>query len=250
VVCVFCNVCIYRWSPHIADLRATSISHTWWDPKIPGILKKNYLNYLYKFETLVPFEVLPLRLDVAIPAPIPTEMLSRAARNSLAALDSISVEDFRHCFQHLNGAGISASSRSGSTSKGTKFQTRTYFLNIFFNNSGNFWIPPPTYSWSWDPNSLRGQKFWMLNLVVRKDHSTSKLKERVYDCETATLYVPVYVLFLSQLGSFHTDFHEIWLNVSVETTQISVVKIFQKSRSEPWVTVLSDLAPESGSSLV
>jgi hypothetical protein len=30
------------------------------DPKIPGIVKKIYLKYLYKFETLVPFEVLPL----------------------------------------------------------------------------------------------------------------------------------------------------------------------------------------------
>jgi len=43
----------------------------WGDPKIRGIVKKNYLNYLYKFETLVPFEVLPLRLDAAIPAPLP-----------------------------------------------------------------------------------------------------------------------------------------------------------------------------------
>jgi hypothetical protein len=41
------------------------------DPKIPGIVKKNYLNYLYKFETLVPFEVFPLPLDTAIPAPLP-----------------------------------------------------------------------------------------------------------------------------------------------------------------------------------
>jgi len=31
----------------------------WGDPKIPGIVKKIYLKYLYKFETLVPFEVLP-----------------------------------------------------------------------------------------------------------------------------------------------------------------------------------------------
>jgi len=53
---------------------------------------------LYKFETLVPFEVLPLRLYVAIPALLP--MLSRAASDSLAALDSISVEDFRQHFQH------------------------------------------------------------------------------------------------------------------------------------------------------
>jgi len=33
---------------------------------------------LYKFETLVPFEVLPVRLDAAIPAPLPTlETLSK-----------------------------------------------------------------------------------------------------------------------------------------------------------------------------
>jgi hypothetical protein len=30
-----------------------------------------YLKYLYKFETLVPFEVLPVRLDAAIPASFP-----------------------------------------------------------------------------------------------------------------------------------------------------------------------------------
>jgi len=68
--------------------------------KIPGIVKKIYLKYLYKFENLVPFEVLLLRLDAAIPAPLPTEMLSRAASDSLAALDSISVENFRQGFQH------------------------------------------------------------------------------------------------------------------------------------------------------
>ena len=42
-------------------------TRTWGDPKIPGIV---------------------------------TKMLSRAASDSLAALDSISVEDFRQCFQH------------------------------------------------------------------------------------------------------------------------------------------------------
>ena len=48
------------------------------DPKISGIVKKNYLKYLYKFETLVTFEVLPLRLDSAIPAPLPMlETLSK-----------------------------------------------------------------------------------------------------------------------------------------------------------------------------
>jgi hypothetical protein len=46
--------------------------------KFPELLKKTYLKYLYKFETLVPFEVLPLRLDAAIPAPLPMlETLSK-----------------------------------------------------------------------------------------------------------------------------------------------------------------------------
>jgi hypothetical protein len=68
--------------------------------RFPELLKKNYLKCLYKFETLVPFEVLSLRLDAAIPAPVPTEMLSRAASDSLTALDRISIEDFRQYFQH------------------------------------------------------------------------------------------------------------------------------------------------------
>jgi len=40
--------------------------------KFPELLN-NYLKYLHKFETLVPFEVLPLRLDAAIPAPLPMQ---------------------------------------------------------------------------------------------------------------------------------------------------------------------------------
>jgi hypothetical protein len=36
--------------------------------KFPELLKKIYLKYLYKFEILVPFEALPLRLDAAISA--------------------------------------------------------------------------------------------------------------------------------------------------------------------------------------
>jgi hypothetical protein len=40
--------------------------------------KKKYLKYLYKLVTLVPFEVLLLRLDAAIPAPLPMlETLSK-----------------------------------------------------------------------------------------------------------------------------------------------------------------------------
>jgi hypothetical protein len=52
-------------------------NHTWGEPKIPGIVKKLF-KYLYKFETLVPFEVFPIRLDAAIPAPLPMlETLSK-----------------------------------------------------------------------------------------------------------------------------------------------------------------------------
>ena len=51
---------------------------TWGGPKIPGIFKKIDLKYLYKFETIVHFEVLPLRLDAAVPAPLPMlETLSK-----------------------------------------------------------------------------------------------------------------------------------------------------------------------------
>ena len=39
-----------------------------WDTKISGIVTKNYLKYSYKFETLVPFKVLPLWPNARIPA--------------------------------------------------------------------------------------------------------------------------------------------------------------------------------------
>ena len=39
--------------------------------KFPELLKKFYLKLLYKFETQVPFKVLPLLLDAAIWAPLP-----------------------------------------------------------------------------------------------------------------------------------------------------------------------------------
>ena len=65
----------------ISGMRVTCFAHrilltlspeyyTWGDPKIPGFVKKNSLKYLYKFETLVPFEVLLLRMGAAIPAPL------------------------------------------------------------------------------------------------------------------------------------------------------------------------------------
>ena len=59
------------------------MSYTYGDPKIPGIVKKIYLKYLYKFETLVPFEVLPMRLDAVIPALLPMlEILSKIFNGS------------------------------------------------------------------------------------------------------------------------------------------------------------------------
>ena len=53
--------------------------------KFPELLK-NVLKYLYKFETLVLFEVLPLWLDAAIPAPLPMlETLSKIFNGHLTA---------------------------------------------------------------------------------------------------------------------------------------------------------------------
>jgi len=46
--------------------------------KFLELLKKIYLQYLYKFETLVPIKVFPLWLDAMIPAPLPLlETLSK-----------------------------------------------------------------------------------------------------------------------------------------------------------------------------
>jgi hypothetical protein len=75
---------------------------------------------VYRFENLLPFEILPLGLDAANSAPLlMLETLSkifngkaeRTASYSLAALDNFSI---------ASGAGISASSRRGSTWKGNK----------------------------------------------------------------------------------------------------------------------------------
>jgi len=52
--------------------------YMWGTQKFPELLQKIYLKFLYKFDTLVPFEVLPLRPDAAIPAPLPMlETLSK-----------------------------------------------------------------------------------------------------------------------------------------------------------------------------
>jgi hypothetical protein len=52
--------------------------------KFPELLKK-YLKYLYKSETLAPFEVLPLRLDAVILASLPVlETLSKIFNGNAA----------------------------------------------------------------------------------------------------------------------------------------------------------------------
>lgn len=40
-------------------------------PKFPKLLKKIYLKYSYKFETLVPFKVQPLQQDAVTPVLLP-----------------------------------------------------------------------------------------------------------------------------------------------------------------------------------
>ena len=111
---------------------------TWEKQKFTELLKKNYLKYLYKFETLVPFEVLPLRLDAVIPAPLPmlehclkssTEKLSRAASDSLAALGA--------------ALGLLHPVTGGGLRRGLKFQTCTNILNNVLKIPGIF--GPPTY---------------------------------------------------------------------------------------------------------
>ena len=99
-------------------------------PKNSRNCKKNYLKYSYKFETLVPFKVLPLRLDAAIPA------------NRWRPLTAFPLKILDNVSSIGSGAGIAASSRRGSTSKGVKISNLYKYFNIFFNNSGNFWVPP------------------------------------------------------------------------------------------------------------
>jgi hypothetical protein len=63
--------------------------HTWRDPKIPGILK-NDLKYLYKFENLVPFKVLP-----------PCNWMQQSQRRS-------------HCWKHCLNSSTEMLSRAAS----------------------------------------------------------------------------------------------------------------------------------------
>jgi hypothetical protein len=86
--------------------------------KFPELLKY-LLKCLYNFETLVTFEVLPLRLDAAILAPFP--MLETFPLNILENVSSIG-----------NGAGTAASSRRWSTSKVTEVSKLYKHFKYFF----------------------------------------------------------------------------------------------------------------------
>ena len=80
---------------------------TWGDPKILGIVKKIYLKYLYKFETLVLFEVLPLRLDAAIPAPLPMlETSSKIFKGNAFHFPAAKLTTYLHLASWVRISGI------------------------------------------------------------------------------------------------------------------------------------------------
>jgi hypothetical protein len=71
------------------------------------------------FETLVPFRVLPLRLDAAIPVPETSSKIfnRNAVKGHQRAFPFKILDNFSGIG---SGAGIAASGRRGSTLKGTK----------------------------------------------------------------------------------------------------------------------------------
>jgi len=79
-----------------------------------------------------------MRLDAAIPVPLPMEMLSRAASRLLAALDSISVEDFRR-FQHWERCWDCCIQSQGDYFEGDQsFKLVQIRLNFFLTIPGNY----------------------------------------------------------------------------------------------------------------
>jgi hypothetical protein len=76
LVSYWCPWTVILWKLHTLNVYVGGTQ------KFLVLLNKNYLKYLYKSETLVPFEVLPLRLDAAIPAPLP--MLETSSKISNA----------------------------------------------------------------------------------------------------------------------------------------------------------------------
>jgi hypothetical protein len=101
---------------------------------------------LYKFETSVFFEVLPLRLDTPIPKLLPMlETLSKIA-NCWRPFTAFPLKILDNVSSIGSSFGIGASSRrGGGTSKETEVSKLYKYLNKFFNNSGNFWVPPHRY---------------------------------------------------------------------------------------------------------
>jgi hypothetical protein len=137
------------------------------DLKIHGIVKTNYLKYLYKFETSVPFEVLPLLLYAAIPAPLPMlETLSKILNgNAVKGL-------WRPLTAFPLGAvlGLLHPVAGGVLRRGLKFQTCTITLNNFLTIpellfppriwATNFWFPPRIWATNfWVPHVFGLQIF-------------------------------------------------------------------------------------------
>ena len=67
-----------EWNYQYSDLHHYCMKR---DPKFLELLKKNYLKYSYKFETLAPFKLFRLLMDAVIPVPLPLlETLSKIFR--------------------------------------------------------------------------------------------------------------------------------------------------------------------------
>jgi hypothetical protein len=106
------NLKFYTFRGPLAQSQQPKIyAFTWGDPKIPEIVKNIYLKCLYTFETLVHFEVFPLRLDSAIPFP-------------LKILDNVSSLGAVMGLLHPVAGGV--------LRRGPKFQTCTNTLNTYF----------------------------------------------------------------------------------------------------------------------
>ena len=100
--------CVFWFSLQILSETLHKINKrcTWGDPNIPGIVKKNYSKYLYKFETLFLFEERKYSQGPPANRWWPLTVFPMKILDNVSSIGS--------------GAGIAASARRGSTSKGTK----------------------------------------------------------------------------------------------------------------------------------
>jgi hypothetical protein len=135
-------------------LRIRLISCTWGEPSFPELLK-NLFKVIIKFWNFSPLRSTPPATGCSNPGTAPNagNIVLNLQRKycqgppanrwrtliRLKILYNISIIG--------SGAEIAASSRRGSTSKGTEVSDLyKYFKYIFFNNSENFLVPPHTSS--------------------------------------------------------------------------------------------------------